>query len=438
MENKVAVQAVQNLYLQPEMADVNFVFTSSDNTIVKLPAHKIVLSATSEAFGSMFYGNLKEQNEIQIHDADVNAFREFLQFFYLPSVVLSMNNIAMVVYLVSKYIMFECLNTCSSFLQCQINEDNVIWVYQLAISFNVDTLKDACAKYIQVLPSELFKSDEFLESSKDVLEHILDMDRLACSELELFNACIAWAKTACRQKDLDECNPQNLRNELGSCFYSIRFRKISLKEITMILADGLCKNLFSRDDLADILRIKSDEEVVLDFFTNRNRVTPTFYFDDNKLMECVCGTSGQYQLIEQDMESLYFSSDTPLLFGEIGHSHMTYLTHGISNSYIPIKIVEYAEQSFEAGVETKDLLSITLTFISNTNSTFLFVGGPILIHPKRMYEIRFDTSSIRNSHHGYYRMLLNAEYKVESGATITFHRIEGDRTLATKLFFNPI
>lgn len=97
--SKAATAAIKSLYSNEINADVNFVFNWSTENEVKLPAHKILLSAISPVFQSIFYGSSIESNEIRISDASAEAFKQFLQYFYLPELKLTAEYVADVMYL---------------------------------------------------------------------------------------------------------------------------------------------------------------------------------------------------------------------------------------------------------------------------------------------------------------------------------------------------
>lgn len=67
-----------------------------------------------------------------------------------------------------------------------------------------------------------------MECDRDVLTSILKLDSLNCNETELFGACIAWAKAACKRKGVDDSKVDNLRNELGGAIFEIRFCTMSI------------------------------------------------------------------------------------------------------------------------------------------------------------------------------------------------------------------
>lgn len=90
-----SLEDLANLYQNSKTADVHFTFESTnDGTETRVDAHKSLLAATSDVFGAMFYGELKETGEsIQVVDASDTAFKEFLQYFYQRKVKLTAKNV---------------------------------------------------------------------------------------------------------------------------------------------------------------------------------------------------------------------------------------------------------------------------------------------------------------------------------------------------------
>lgn len=84
--NDQVAESLCKLYLNDTTtSDVYFMFYSSDSdgneTVDRLPAHRIILAAASSVFHQMFYGDLRKENDVLISDTTKDAFAEFLQFF---------------------------------------------------------------------------------------------------------------------------------------------------------------------------------------------------------------------------------------------------------------------------------------------------------------------------------------------------------------------
>lgn len=62
-----------------------------------------------------------------------------------------------------------------------------------------------------------------------------------------------WVNFACQQSGIDGNNPVNLKNQLGNCFQLIRFGAMDGNELTTILSNELYDQLFTREELKDVL-----------------------------------------------------------------------------------------------------------------------------------------------------------------------------------------
>ncbi|XP_055317745.1 BTB/POZ domain-containing protein 3-like [Sitodiplosis mosellana] len=173
------------MYLDTELADVKFVCTNDDESQL-VPAHKNILSSQSPVFRAMFYGKLKEKDKVEIPDATVAGFKEFLQFFYLGEVTLTMENIEEVARLADKYDMLGRLNNYAATFINKLTMDNMCWGYQLAIIIKHEQLKAYCEKHICTFTGDLFKSATFQHCDQKTLKQILELETLMCDEIDIF------------------------------------------------------------------------------------------------------------------------------------------------------------------------------------------------------------------------------------------------------------
>lgn len=112
----------------------------------------------------------------------------------------------------------------------------------------------------------------FLQCDRGILKSILQQQNvLDCSEADLFRACIAWARAACQKNGIDGNDAKNLKTQLGHCFYLIRFGAMKGEEIAAILSNKVYESLFTRDELAEIMRTKWDREFKPNIFEGAPR-----------------------------------------------------------------------------------------------------------------------------------------------------------------------
>lgn len=190
--NSDLAKDINKLYLNELAADVHFTFESFSGNNDRIPAHKCHLVLVSNAFNAMFSGSWSEQKDADIVDASPDAFKEFLQFFYLNEIELTMENVEEVLDLGRKYSVSACWNTCALFLTKMLTNDNVCFVYGLSISADLKDLKKICEAKIGLTTTEIFKTHDFRGCNRQVLQHILQLESLTCSESVVFKACMEW------------------------------------------------------------------------------------------------------------------------------------------------------------------------------------------------------------------------------------------------------
>lgn len=251
---KSARQILEQLYLgRNETGDITFLVDSQ-----RIRAHRWVLAAASPKFKAQFFGPNADTNDIVIPKVSAAAFNQFLQFFYNESVVLTMETIEEVLNLAKQSLVDEFVANCINYLIREITSKNVCWIYLFAIMYDLDSLRQECERRISKNTKQIFLSDEFPQCNREVLLRILQIDTLNCTETDVFNACIAWARENCKQKKLDDDKVENLRAFLGEAIYQIRFASMDSKEFAALIKsfDGF----FTADEVIEILYITSKLE----------------------------------------------------------------------------------------------------------------------------------------------------------------------------------
>lgn len=231
-----------------QTGDVTFVVESE-----RIRAHRLILAGLSPKYKAQFYGPSPDDGEIRIADVSAAAFREFLEFFYKENVKLTMENIETVLDLAKQSLNDDFVDVCSNFLKNAMTTNNLCVAYRLAIMYDMESLRFDCAQQISAKTTDLFASDDFLRCDRDVLMSILKLDTMNCSEVAMFNACIAWARADCTRKGLDESMPENLRASLGDAIYQIRFASMNAEEFAMLhkSLDGF----FTPDEVIEFLYV---------------------------------------------------------------------------------------------------------------------------------------------------------------------------------------
>lgn len=429
--NEAAAVIIEKFFQNADLADVNFVFEKNGETR-NVPANKAILAALSPVFNAMFLGLNKKKGDVEIVDATIEAFKEFLQLFYLGKMTLSMEKMDDVVRLADKYDVIDHLQSCAALLRNKLTLDNVCWGYQLSVILGNEDLKKFCEKVISGCPLEIFQSHTFQRCSQDVLRHILQMDSMACDEIEIFDACMEWAKFACKQNGLNDKEAANIKNQLGDCFELIRFGAIKTDQLVSHAKPY--QGLFTPDECKELLFMTHK-------FIREPRSKPVFQWKNDQQLICTLDNtmSDSYQWVQNETFA-YFSINYPVLLGVI-YLHRLQVQNGgpsyPNNINLEIKITEYSDQSFETSVLKKRMFTKSMNYAVARHSKIEIVP-PIFINPKKMYEISWSGSS---SGYYYYEPRIS-EVDMDDGIKIKFHKAprvsEICTGLVSRLHFNRL
>lgn len=252
-------------------SDVSFRFHDQDETDEPVKAHKFILASRSPVFEAMFFGLMKETNQvIKLEDVSSDTFRAFLRFLYTDDVDLNFQVAEELVYTAHKYRVTKCVEICSNFLLDNINDDNALKYLQIATLLDLSDLEAAAIKHIQKLTLLVFQSEEFLSISRDTLKVILKDDNLnISSEAVVFKYVDKWAAQRCKEMKKKVTGP-NKRVVLGEEIFSlIRFRTMTAKDFVRCLLE---KEYFDlREYEAILVEITGLGEMLPSAYSGRQR-----------------------------------------------------------------------------------------------------------------------------------------------------------------------
>lgn len=433
-KNFLAGTGCEKLYLDTRTSDVTFVFTiaSGSECITELPAHKSILSAISPVFDAMFFGPAKEIGDIRIVDVTPDAFKEFLQFFYLTQVKLSAENLIDVMNLGKQYMVNDCLVACTEFCVATLKLENVCWGYELAILFDLNELRRFCVQKICQHPNEIFRSNSFLNCDVDLLQNILQLMALECNEAMVFDGCIAWAKQTCTRNGI-QSNATALRSQLNVLFYEIRFGEFTHKQFhdRYRLYDGL----FSLEEFRDITMMIANKEYqpVTEFKRNARTVNKQAYVDNDvqicdrkAINHTVWYRVDRCEHSNACIDKTVFESS---MMQQLKQFRCSAKFQGIG-AMAKIRISELDNR-----VERKSLLFFAIITLSSSEETTIELPTPITIQPDRKYEIGFELED----GYMYSSELVRNNVRMDNGNVIKFSGKQlGMQSLVKVLHFGAI
>ena len=181
--------------------------------------------------------------------------------------------------------------------------DKVCTILDQAIRYDLKTLIDECMQFIITNCRSVIKTEGFESLSSNALTKILDSDRLLLSEIDLFKACIKWAKRISSDNAADD----ELRQHLTDCLRHIRF--------TSMTAEEFARNVGEMDILTD--EEKSAIYHYLLIGTNSEHLTDLGFTLKRRCPELRCSiykTPGEEALAYTDHEvTITFAVSHPII-----------------------------------------------------------------------------------------------------------------------------
>ncbi|KAJ6643408.1 BTB/POZ domain-containing protein 3 [Pseudolycoriella hygida] len=411
---------IQSLYLNEDGADVFFLLDGE-----RIPGHKIILTAMSDYYKTMFYGSLREDNNIDMNDSNVSveSFKEFLKFIYMSEPNLTMDNIDGVLTMAKRSLSEDILNECEQFLKNSVTIDTMFFGYQLALLYDLKQLKNICKEEICVHAESVLKSASFLKFPFEHFQILIEFDTLACEEIDMFNACINWAKAACRQNNLDVLNAVNLRDQLRDLVHQIRFTSMTKEEAASCIGDypGL---FLANGELQEIICMIGHNNA---YQPKQFNWTPRYFnlkYNKNQQIECsrmsnTHVTDSPYQV--KHIETTRFTCNRHVILRGISCDIQIQISTPITVQINEIKTVESTNERYNQRLIGQFILNPK----SEVYEASITLDKVILIRPNYIYDINitFETHFQNpNNPDMYSNSILKRKMRVDHDIVFNFRR----------------
>lgn len=231
-----------DFYLNSRFSDVTFVVDGKP-----VSAHRWVLSAQSEVFAQMLFGEeSKADAEHQIADTTLEAFKYVLKLLYGKELDedLEFKTIAEALKLSKKYELNELTAHIGNNLTAALKVENLTDFCRMAIDLELKDLMDSLGHFIAENERQIVESNSFITESVDILTAILKGFRSQKSVIAALKAIRESEQT----KDIDLKQLKDLVN-LSEC---------SVRDIDDVRTIGL----FDAEALFDALRQKYDKDAI--------------------------------------------------------------------------------------------------------------------------------------------------------------------------------
>lgn len=161
----------------------------------KVAAHRLVLSAASEYFATMFTGSLSndEQREITLVDINGDVLQAVVNYCYTGTIEIREDNVETLLATACLMLLHEVVEACSRFLAHQLHPSNCLGIAIFAEHQSCTSLLNEANAYTNQHFMQVILNQEFLQLNVDQMCSLLNSDDLnvTCEE-QVFNALMSW------------------------------------------------------------------------------------------------------------------------------------------------------------------------------------------------------------------------------------------------------
>ncbi|XP_078383768.1 kelch-like protein 28 [Oculina patagonica] len=202
----------------------------------RLPAHKVVLAASSPVFKAKFTSELtgeKSGNEFEVvlpeFHPDSKTIEELLNYVYTGEIGISEENAEELLVIADYFDIPSLKETCAEFLMISLKPSNCLAIQIFAERYGHDLLHEAATEYICNHLAAIWKTEEFLSSDCSDVKELICGERLVIKtqkgEEEVFDGIRTWVY---HEKETRE-------RFFAELFRHVRLSAMSLQFITEVI-----------------------------------------------------------------------------------------------------------------------------------------------------------------------------------------------------------
>ncbi|XP_002741110.1 kelch-like protein 5 [Saccoglossus kowalevskii] len=174
---------------------------------MKIPAHRLVLSAVSDYFAAMFTNDVREarEEEIELHGVDPEALRSLIKYSYTGRLDLKEETVESLLSTACILQLSEVVEACCGFLMKQLHPSNCLGIRSFADTQGCSNLLKVANNYTTEHFVEVTQNQEFhILSVEEVCELFSSDDLNISSEEMMYYAMLTWVNhdLSSRKKDL--------------------------------------------------------------------------------------------------------------------------------------------------------------------------------------------------------------------------------------------
>lgn len=268
----------------------------------------------------------------------------------------------------------------------------------------------------------MFQSAGFLTCSKDVLAHILEVNILSCTEVDVFHACMHWVK-AKNGDDNDTLSKESVENHLGNLFYMIRFASMAMEQLQTLQEQ--CESVLTPHFIVISKIITSKNSLQVDNFDTSPRRA---IWNADAIIKCSFknGNGNEIVCVIPPIIHATFTMSGPLLLGGFTCGKVINVKNGVPHDLPERGIPVYVGISKSLALldPNAEILS-NMTAYFHSTETHTALEEPILVRPGFHYGILIEP--FKNNHR-YCSEELKAEIRLQSDILVGYHELEIEPT----------
>ena len=164
----------------------------------------------------------------------------FSRFLYCETASITFYNVSSLLYTSKKYFLPDLTTSCKTFLEQNLNMENVCTIIDQSIFYDEEELTEKCLRYIGPRAQTVFGQESFLNLSQAAVAKIAQHDYLYMeSESTLYRACLQWSRHNCMLANSNrEPDEKELREMLADVIHHIRFPNMDAIEFAKEVGKG--------------------------------------------------------------------------------------------------------------------------------------------------------------------------------------------------------
>ncbi|XP_007538004.1 kelch-like protein 4 [Erinaceus europaeus] len=193
---------MENYLKEKQLCDVKLIAGH-----LRIPAHRLVLSAVSDYFAAMFTNDVLEaqQEEVKMEGIDPNALNSLVQYAYTGVLQLKEETVENLLTAACLLQLTQVIEVCSNFLIKQLHPSNCLGIRSFGDVQGCTELLSVAHKYTMENFTEVLKNQEFLQLPANEISKLLCSDDINVPDEEtIFHALMQWVghDVQARQRDL--------------------------------------------------------------------------------------------------------------------------------------------------------------------------------------------------------------------------------------------